>query len=367
MISRILAIETSCDETAVAILECGDSSIGKPSRIKSLKANLVYSQMALHEPYGGVVPELASREHIKNLPEMLNAALASADLRLDQLDAVAVTHGPGLKGCLLVGLSYAKALAWSLSKPLLCINHLEGHLWAHEMNDPQCEVDLPAIALLVSGGHTLLVLIRDFGDYSILARTRDDAAGEAFDKSATILGLPYPGGPSLSRCASSGDGTKFQFPIALRDDSSSFSFSGLKTSVARTVAKLGEQLHEPQVLSDLSASIECAIVESLVSKTILCAKDNRAASIILTGGVAANDRLRARLLDAALQSGCRLFVPEKQWCTDNAAMIAVAAAKRIERKPEIYLNWAGSCESGFLGPDVRMDVDADSKLSLRIE
>ena len=314
----LLAIETSCDESAVALLDVAKFHAGET---EFLAADLVSSQAKLHEPYGGVVPELAAREHTANLPLLVNEALRGR--HASDIGAVAVTRGPGLKGCLLVGLSFAKALAYGRKVPLIPIHHLEGHLLAGHLGGAPPK--FPMLALVVSGGHTLLVVASGVGKYRVVASTRDDAAGEAFDKTATLLGLPYPGGPVLASLARTGDPKAFQFPIALADDPSSFSFSGLKTAVLRTVDALSPDEREARK-ADLAASIECAIVETLVRKTVQAEAEHKPKSILVTGGVAANTRLRSRLRESLHTP---LSVPEPKWCTDNAAMIAVAAACRI--------------------------------------
>ncbi|MCB0325002.1 MAG: tRNA (adenosine(37)-N6)-threonylcarbamoyltransferase complex transferase subunit TsaD, partial [Bdellovibrionales bacterium] len=263
----LLAIETSCDETAVAVLDVEPFLSGAPVGTY-LKADLISSQAKLHQPYGGVVPELASRAHLINVPLMVEEALRLAGASLDTVSAIAVTRGPGLKGCLLVGLCYAKALSHARGVPLLAVHHIEGHLLAGELLPPDERPQWPVLALVVSGGHTMLVLMRGLGDYTVIAKTRDDAAGEAFDKGATLLGLPYPGGPQLSARAKDGDPTRFKLPVGVADDPTSFSFSGLKTAVQRLIHQLGEEAREPQTVNDLSASLQHAIVRALVEKSL---------------------------------------------------------------------------------------------------
>ena len=331
----LLAIETSCDETAIALLDLGRVLSGEPISKELLLANAVSSQMDVHQAYGGVVPELAAREHGRNLPLVLDEVFTQAGVAKEDLRAVCVTAGPGLKVCLLVGLSFAKGLALGQRVPLLGLNHLEGHLFAAELLDPEIEIEYPAMALLVSGGHTLLVLLKSFRKYQVLAATRDDAAGEAFDKTATLLGLPYPGGPSLSACAKGGDSSRFPFPIALADDPESFSFSGLKTAAMREIHRLGEQLQDEQIKRDISASLQSAIVKALVDKTKLAVGHYKPRTLILSGGVAANRSLR-ETLRREIGSEVRVLIPDAQWCTDNAAMMAALGASIIREDPNRF-------------------------------
>jgi N6-L-threonylcarbamoyladenine synthase len=320
----LLAIETSCDETAVALFELGQAlEVGTPYS-SVLKGEKLASQIALHEAYGGVVPELAAREHLSTLAPLVRTILQDNNLDFDSLTAIAVTSGPGLKGCLLVGYSYAKSLAYELGIPLLPVHHIEGHMFAPELDDPP---QYPALALVVSGGHTMLVRVAGFRDYEVIAVTRDDAAGEAFDKSATLLGLPYPGGPALSRQAEQGDPESYSLPVGVAHDPNSFSFSGLKTAVHRCILGLGDSIEDPQVLSNVAASVQSAIVRALVEKTKIACERHSPESLILTGGVAANSYLRKRLEDELSPMGITLHVPPMKWCTDNAAMIGVVASK----------------------------------------
>jgi len=316
---RILGLESSCDETAAAIVEDG----------RTVRADVVASQNEVHARYGGVVPELASRAHILNVVPVVQAALERADTTLDEVDAIAVTHAPGLVGALLVGLQTAKALAWVTGKPLVGVHHLEGHLSAVYLEpDPP---PMPHLALIVSGGHTSLVRVNGHGDVVELGATRDDAAGEAFDKGAKLLGLGYPGGVVIDRLAKTGDPRAVAFPKAMASSStgSDFSFSGLKTALLHHVRAHG--VPDGQALADLCASYQAAIVEVLVRKTRRAARQEGLAHVQVCGGVAANSALRAGLQHAAAEDGFTLYVPSPARCTDNAAMIAAAGYHRLVR------------------------------------
>jgi N6-L-threonylcarbamoyladenine synthase len=348
---NILAIETSCDETAAAVVHEG----------RWVRSNIVASQIALHQKYGGVVPELASRQHITAITPVLQEALDTAGMTKADIDAIAVTEGPGLAGALLVGVNVAKTLAFAWKKPLVPVNHLEGHVYAnwliaagHEGDTPPAP-SFPAVCLIVSGGHTDLILIHKHGVYEILGRTLDDAAGEAFDKGARILGLGYPGGPAIQRAAD-GHRAVEQFPRAWLGNSYDFSFSGLKTALLRAA----EQYRKPEPIpertnrkrpvqtgpfpehtppeyspnmpvGDLAAAYQDAIVDVLVEKTVRAAQQEGAASVLLSGGVAANALLRRRLESKLRSTNIPLFVPDLQFCTDNAAMIAAAAHQVLRR------------------------------------
>lgn len=307
----VLAIETSCDETAVAVVVDG----------VEVRANLVASQVDLHRRFGGVVPEVASRRHLEVLNPLLAEALSRAGLSWRDLRAVAVTYGPGLAGSLLVGVMVAKTLAFALDLPLIGVNHLEGHIYANFLVEPGLE--FPLVCLVVSGGHTDLVLVEGHGAYRVLGRTRDDAAGEAFDKVARVLELDYPGGPHLERLAARGDPARVPLPRPyLEEGSLDFSFSGLKTAVVyalRRARQRGLELNR----ADLAAGFQEAVVDVLVEKTLLAAERHGVGTILLAGGVAANRRLRERLPGRA--GGRRVVVPPPALCTDNAAMIACAA------------------------------------------
>jgi N6-L-threonylcarbamoyladenine synthase len=318
----VLGIETSCDETAAALVEDG----------RRLRADVVATQIAIHSPYGGVVPEIASRHHVTNLIPVLDEALRRAGATLDAVDAVDVTRGPGLVGALLCGLQLGKALAFARGLPLVGVNHLEAHLTAvflHEGEETPVP-DFPHLALLVSGGHTALIRAEDFGRYRLLGATRDDAAGECFDKVAKMLGLGYPGGIVIDRLAREGDPRAVRFPRALpRRTDLDFSFSGLKTAVATHLQKHGKP--EGQGVADLCASVQQAVVDVLVRKTRVALRQTGLRHLVLAGGVAANSRLRADLLAMATEEGATLHVPPPQRCTDNAAMVAAAGYHHLQR------------------------------------
>jgi len=315
----VLALESSCDETAAAIL-CEE---------RGLLASEVASQIALHRVYGGVVPEVASRQHLTQLRPVIEATLSHAGLRLDSIDAVAATAGPGLATSLMIGMSAAKWLALGLGKPFLAINHIEGHLLSPFFRTETQECG-PALGLVVSGGHTLLVDIEGFGSYHLLGQTRDDAAGEAFDKVGKLLGLPYPGGPVIDQLAHRGDPGRFDFPRSMRDSGDfAFSFSGLKTAVRYLLPKLPDR--SDATLADVCASFQEAVVDVLVSKSLAAASAAGRKTVAVSGGVSCNSRLRARLAEACCKAGLELLVAEAALCTDNAAMIGHVALNRLMR------------------------------------
>jgi N6-L-threonylcarbamoyladenine synthase len=312
----ILGIETSCDETAAAILE--------PPR--TLLANVVYSQI-IHQKYGGVVPELASREHVKRLVGIVDEALKHANLKLTDINGIAVTHGPGLVGALLVGLTFAKSLAQVTGKPFIGVNHIEGHIFSNYLESPECVP--PFVALVVSGGHSSLYHVRDWGNYKLLGKTRDDAPGEAFDKVAKILGLTYPGGPAIQQAAENGDRKFIRFPRAsMGKDSYEFSFSGLKTAVALYIKEQNPEFIQKH-LADICASFQEAVCDILVRKAVAACQNLRVDRLSISGGVAMNKRLREMALERA--EGFRIFQPPATLCTDNAAMIAAAGGWRLEK------------------------------------
>ena len=318
----ILGIESSCDETGVALVQTG-----APGSVPRLLAHALHSQIDMHQAYGGVVPELASRDHIRRVLPLAEAVLAEAGQPLQALDVVAFTRGPGLAGALLVGAGVACALGAALGKPVLGIHHLEGHLLSPFLSADAPQ--FPFVALLVSGGHTQLMRVDGVGEYAILGETIDDAAGEAFDKSAKLLGLGYPGGPALSRMAQQGDARAFALPRPLLHSGDlDFSFAGLKTAVLTQTKKLGDEL--PQRCADLAASTEAAIVEVLVKKTLKALQHTGLRRMVVAGGVGANHQLRAQLNAACQQRGVRVHYPEMHLCTDNGAMIAMAAAMRLQ-------------------------------------
>lgn len=314
---KLLGIETSCDETAAAVVENGTKVL----------ANVVASQMNIHRRFGGVVPEVASRRHVEQITLVIKEALAKAGITLDEVDAIAVTKGPGLVGALLIGVSAAKALAFSRQIPLVGVHHIAGHIYANRLVE---EMIFPCLTLVVSGGHTELVLMREHGRYHILGETRDDAAGEAYDKVARALGLAYPGGPEIDRLAQKGQAS-IDFPRAwLEPDSYDFSFSGLKSAVLNHLHQL-EQKEEPVHQANIAASFQESVVEVLVGKTLRAAEAFQVKQVLLAGGVAANQRLRQRMQQACAQHGLPLVIPPLWLCTDNAAMIASAGFVEYEK------------------------------------
>lgn len=314
----ILGIETSCDETSVAVLEK-----------RTVLSSVVASQAQLHAQWGGVVPEAAARQHVERLNPVLQQALDEAGVALRQIDAIAVTNRPGLVGALVVGLAAAKALAFALQKPFVGVNHLEGHLYSAFLTEPDAEIPFPHLALIVSGGHTELILAHGHGDYALLGHTLDDAAGEAFDKTARLLGLGYPGGPEIDRRAKQGNPNAFAFPRA-RVEGWNFSFSGLKTAVRREVERL--QAHnalDEATLNNLCASFQQAVLDALIEKTLEAAQAQGVKVLTVVGGVAANSALQAQMRTACSAAGLTLKIPPPKYCTDNAAMIALAGYFRL--------------------------------------
>ena len=305
----ILGIESSCDETAAAVVKNG----------REVLSNIISSQVPIHRKFGGVVPEIASRKHIENVLPVINEALQQAKVDIKEIDGIAVTYGPGLVGALLVGLSAGKALAFALDKPLLGVNHLEGHVFANFLVDE--ELEPPFMALVVSGGHTALMKVKDYNNFELLGQTRDDAAGEAFDKIARVMGLQYPGGPEIELLAKGGNPTAIDFPRALLDKSYDFSFSGLKSSVINylhTEKQSGREVNR----ADVAASFQAAIVDVLVKKSVHAMEASGLKKIVLAGGVSANKTLQAELGAAVEAIGVKLVHPKPVLCTDNAVMIA---------------------------------------------
>ena len=317
----ILGIESSCDETGVALVRSTGSAV------PTLLSHALHSQIEMHQAYGGVVPELASRDHIRRVLPLAKEVLAESGQTLADVDVVAYTRGPGLAGALLVGAGVACALGAALNKPVLGVHHLEGHLLSPFLSaDPP---EFPFVALLVSGGHTQLMRVDGVGRYKILGETIDDAAGEAFDKSAKLMGLGYPGGPALSRLAEQGSATAFKLPRPLLHSGDlDFSFAGLKTAVLTQAKKLGDELEARK--ADLAASTEAAIVDVLVKKTLTALKQTGLKRVVVAGGVGANRHLRAQLNAACAAAKVRVHYPELHLCTDNGAMIAMAAAMRLQ-------------------------------------
>jgi N6-L-threonylcarbamoyladenine synthase len=325
--TRILALETSCDETAAAVIQDG----------RYILSNIVASQVDLHAQYGGVFPEVASRAHVETIVPVIEEAMKTAHIGWDDLDAVAVTYGPGLAGSLLVGVNTAKGIALGRGLPLIGVNHIEGHVYAHWLEteaeggaDPE-QLAFPLLVLIVSGGHTELVLMRDHRQYQRLGATLDDAAGEAFDKVGRLLGLSYPGGPAIEEAARSGDPTRFTFPRAWLEGSDDFSFSGLKTAVLRVVQKYQDPQSEERTLwsppvPHLAAAFQEAVVDVLAEKTIQAAAAHGATAILLSGGVSANQALRTEV--SARAGDIAVYYPPIPLCTDNAAMIGAAAYRR---------------------------------------
>lgn len=308
---KILGIESSCDETAISIIEFNEK------REAHVLADIVASQIDIHKEYGGVVPEIASRQHIKNIGAVLDKALAESNTKLEELCAIAVTVGPGLIGALLVGVSFAKALSYALNIPLVPVHHIAGHIAANYITNPG--LTPPFISLVVSGGHSHIILVEDYTKFKILARTRDDAAGEAFDKVARVLGLGYPGGPKISKIALEGEAT-YKLPTTKFEDSLDFSFSGIKTAVMNIANKEKENLNIP----NMCRSFEENVVNVLVSHAVECAKMHNIKKIALAGGVAANTRLRDTLKCEGEKNGIKIYMPELKYTTDNGAMITMA-------------------------------------------
>ena len=306
-----LAVESSCDETSVAVLKNG----------REVLSNIINTQVDLHKKFGGVVPEVASRKHIENIDIVLQEALDKANITLNDIDHIAVTYGPGLVGALLVGLSHAKALAFTLNKPLVGVNHIEGHVSANYIEHK--DLKPPFITLIVSGGHTHLVEVKDYGEYEILGRTRDDASGEAFDKIARAMGLGYPGGPIVDRLAKEGNKNAIDFPRAYLDEGYDFSFSGLKSAVLNYL-NAKKMKNEEIVVEDVCASFQEAVVEVLSKKAIKAAKEKGYNTITLAGGVACNSALRDKLIKLGKQNNIDIKYPSLVLCTDNAAMIGCA-------------------------------------------
>ncbi|QSX07010.1 tRNA (adenosine(37)-N6)-threonylcarbamoyltransferase complex transferase subunit TsaD [Sedimentibacter sp. zth1] len=331
---NILAIESSCDETAAAVVRNG----------REVFSNVISTQIDIHKKYGGVVPEVASRKHIENIDTVIKDALDEANVGIEDIDAVAVTYGPGLVGALLVGINTAKALAYAWEKPLIGVNHIEGHISANYIEDKTLEP--PYMCLVVSGGHTHLVYVESYNKYEVMGRTRDDAAGEAYDKIARCLNLGYPGGPKVDKLAKSGNKDAIHFPrVMLKDDTLDFSFSGLKSSVLNYVNR-SKQKGEEIVFADVAASFQEAVVDVLVNKAIKAAKIKNCKQVALAGGVASNSRLREVLKNECDKNNIKFYRPSPILCTDNAAMIGSCAYFKFLNKE-------------FVGYDLNADPNLD--------
>ena len=310
---KILAIESSCDETAASVVKNG----------RTILSNVISSQIDLHKLYGGVVPEIASRKHIEKINQVIEEALKEADVTLDDLDAIGVTYGPGLVGALLVGVAEAKAISFAKDLPLVGVHHIEGHISANYIEN--LDLEPPFLCLVVSGGHTHLVIVKDYGEFEILGRTRDDAAGEAFDKVARAIGLGYPGGPKIDKLSKEGNPYAFDFPKAKIEDAPyDFSFSGVKSAVLNHLNKCKMQSEEI-VAADIAASFQRCAVEVLVEHAIMAAKDYHIKKLTIAGGVASNSGLRSAMEEACKKNQIKFYHPSPIFCTDNAAMIGVAA------------------------------------------
>jgi N6-L-threonylcarbamoyladenine synthase len=309
----ILAIETSCDETAAAVVRNG----------REVLSNIISSQIELHKLYGGVVPEIASRKHIEKINQVIEEALVEAKVSLDDIDAIGVTYGPGLVGALLVGVAEAKAISFATKKPLVGVHHIEGHVSANYIENK--ELEPPFLCLIVSGGHTHLVLVKEYGTYEIIGRTRDDAAGEAFDKVARAIGLGYPGGPKIDKLSKEGNKNAITFPRAhIEGAPYDFSFSGLKSAVLNHI-NISEMKQEEINRADIAASFQEAVIDVLITRTMLAAKDFNMKQVAIAGGVASNSALRDAMATACKENGLTFYHPSPIFCTDNAAMIGAAA------------------------------------------
>ncbi len=314
---KILAIESSCDETAAAVVEDG----------RIVLSDIIASSAELHKLYGGVVPEIASRKHLECISQVVNEALAQAKVTFDTIDAIAVTYGPGLIGALLVGVSYAKSLAYALKKPLIAVHHIKAHLAANYIEHP--DLIPPYVGLVASGGHSHIVYASDWVEFEVLGRTRDDAAGEAFDKVARTIGLGYPGGPLLEQLAREGNPHAYEFP-RVQFDNFDFSFSGVKTAVINTMHK-AEQKGETVNAADVAASFQCAAADVLVSHTLAAAKEKGVKTVVMAGGVSANGYLRKRFTDACQEQGFTFLCPRPRYCTDNGVMVGAAGFFMAEK------------------------------------
>jgi N6-L-threonylcarbamoyladenine synthase len=356
----VLGIESSCDETAAAVVRNG----------REMVSSVISSQIETHKRFGGVVPELASREHLDKIVPVVEEAFERAGVRAAELDGIAVTSGPGLVGSLLVGLSYAKGLAYALSKPLVGVNHIEGHIYSVVFENPP--IEYPAFALVVSGGHTNLFLVPEPGKYKVLARTRDDAAGEAFDKVAKMLGLGYPGGPIIERLAREGDARAVRFSIPrMGDGRPDFSFSGLKTAVSKHVRETGlrpvEAGAEPsQAIKDLAASFQSVVVRSLVGTTERLAEEYAPRTLVVAGGVACNGALREAAAEMGARKGLPVYFPSRHLSTDNAAMIAAAGTVKLQAGERAGLDLNADVSLRLQNVEVEDDALRRSRVRYRL-
>lgn len=334
----VLGIESSCDETAAAVVKNG----------REVLSNVISSQIDIHTVYGGVVPEIASRLHCENINGVIRLALENAGMGFEDVDVIAVTKGPGLVGALLVGVSEAKAIAYALNKPLVGVNHIRGHIAANYITHKDLEP--PYVCLVVSGGHTHLIIVRDYGSFELIGRTHDDAAGETFDKVARAVGLGYPGGPKIDKAAAGGDPKAMEFPRGeVKDHPYDFTFSGLKSAVLNHINQMkmkGETIR----VEDLAASFEASVTDSLVSRTLRCAKENGLSTVAMAGGVSANSALRKAMQAECDKAGLRCIYPEPVYCTDNAAMIAAAGYYD-------FLSGRWDDESLNAMPDLKLSAD----------
>ncbi len=328
MSTTLLAIETSCDETAAAIVVDG----------KEIKSNVIYSQIELHKLYGGVVPEIASRKHVEKINQVIRAAIDEAGVTWDDIDGIAVTYGPGLVGPLLVGVSAAKTLAFAKGKPIVGVHHIEGHIAANYIEN--AELKPPFMCMVASGGHSHLVYVKDYGEFEIVGRTRDDAAGEAFDKVARAIGLGYPGGPKIDKLSKEGNPEAISFPRAYMEDAPyDFSFSGLKSAVLNYLNSC--EMKDLEInRADVAASFQQAVIDVLTDNSVRAAKDYGCAKLALAGGVASNTSLRQSLIDRCEKEGLEFYYPSPVYCTDNAAMIGVAGYHEFVKgtRHDLYLN-----------------------------
>lgn len=356
----VLGIESSCDETAAAVVRDG----------REILSSVVASQIELHQPFGGVVPEIASREHLANIRPVVTKAIEQAGLSVKDLDAIAVTQGPGLIGSLLIGVCFGKALAFALDKPLIGVNHIEGHVYSVAFENPA--ITYPALALIVSGGHTNLFFIPEEGKYKLISRTRDDAAGEAYDKVSKILGLGYPGGPVVEKMAREGDASKAKFPVAkISDGRPDFSFSGLKTAVARYVREneivpVGENGEVSQAIKDVCAGFQATVVKSLVGTMEKIAVELQPKTLIVAGGVACNQALRDATGNVAAKLKIPAYFPSKHLSTDNAAMIAAAGHYHLTRGERAELTLTADVTLRLQNLDVEDAVLKRKKVRYRL-